>query len=284
MEWVEATIEGAGGLSLSTRRSEVPEARARIVMVHGYGEYCDRYAELTADLNARGFSCYLFDLRGHGRSDGARGTIRRWDEYLDDLARFIDRVREWSGHEPEVLFGHSLGGLIAASYALRREHAFRHLVLSAPFFGLAIPVPPAKLILAKIMSRVYPGLCLATEIDPFLLTHDRDICTLYRDDPLVHKVANARFLTEVLAAQADCLERADRLSAQGFLLMYGTDDRLVSVEANEAFFAKVRIEDREIIPYEGMYHEIFNEIDRSRVYDDLGRWLMARFGGDRPEN
>lgn len=279
MDKIEESISGAGGCSLFTRRFMVEGSMVGAVIVHGYAEYSDRYAHVAEYLTGLGFSCFLFDLRGHGRSEGPRGAILSWDDYLDDLSIFLDRATEWSGQYPQILLGHSLGGLIASSYTLEREHRYGYLVLSGPFFGLSIKVPAVKLILARVMSRVWPRLSLATEIDPATLSRDEKVGQDYWEDPLVHKVANSRFFTEALKAQESCLAGAGRLEAEGLLLMYGTDDKLTSTEASASFFEDVRIEDKTCIAYEDMYHEIFNEVGREGVLDDLGQWLTARIPG-----
>ena len=68
-----------------------------------------------------GYTVYAMDLRGHGRSDGPRCFVRRFDQYLDDLDLFLDRVHGREPGKPLFLFGHSMGGLIAAKWAITRR-------------------------------------------------------------------------------------------------------------------------------------------------------------------
>jgi len=74
-------------------RSALPVSRpwARLLIVHGYGEHCGRYVHFMQWLAERGVACEAIDLRGHGRSPGRRGFVRRWEEYLDDLQAFLQR-------------------------------------------------------------------------------------------------------------------------------------------------------------------------------------------------
>src|SRR5215475_9555746 len=66
------------GRGLSGYAWRAPGARANVLLTHGFAEYAERYVEhyhrLVPRLNEVGFDVYAFDLRGHGRSQGARGV------------------------------------------------------------------------------------------------------------------------------------------------------------------------------------------------------------------
>ena len=93
------------------------EAGAVVVMVHGFVEHSSRYARLAEDMNRHGYAVYPMDLRGHGRSDGPRCFVRRFDQYLEDLDLSLERVAAAEPGKPLFLFGHSMGGLIVARWA-----------------------------------------------------------------------------------------------------------------------------------------------------------------------
>src|SRR4051812_38510896 len=87
------------------------------VISHGYGEHGGRYLHLPHYLKDSYDSFYCLDHRGHGRSEGLRGHVDRWDHYTSDLALTIRRVKDkFSSHPAGCeldLIGHSMGGLIA---------------------------------------------------------------------------------------------------------------------------------------------------------------------------
>src|SRR3954469_24151488 len=64
---------------------------ARIGLLHGYGDHCGRYEHFYQWMAQRGVACFGFDFRGHGRSEGKRGFVARWEEYLDDLNVFLEQ-------------------------------------------------------------------------------------------------------------------------------------------------------------------------------------------------
>src|SRR5688572_6837863 len=77
-----------------------PSRGSVIVLMHGYGEHCRRYDELSRHLARRGHAVCRFDARGHGRTAGQRGYVRDYGEYVDDLAAFIELVRSRFGARP----------------------------------------------------------------------------------------------------------------------------------------------------------------------------------------
>ncbi len=78
-------------------------------------------------------------MRGHARSAGRRVRFDRIDELVGDLDRFVALVRSREPGKPLFLFGHSLGGLVTALYAIERQPDVAGVVLSAP--GIAFDLP-----------------------------------------------------------------------------------------------------------------------------------------------
>jgi alpha-beta hydrolase superfamily lysophospholipase len=252
-----------------------PAAPPVIAVVHGYGDHGGRYTWLGEDMAARGFAVYAYDLRGHGQSSGRRGQVGRFDDYLDDTAVFLDEVRRQQPGAPLFLLGHSLGGLICARFAEERAPDVAGLILSSPFLQVADPVPPAKVVAAKAMAKVWPNKDIGNTVRAAQLSHDQGVVDAYVTDPLVHHVAPARWAVALLAAQEAAMADAARISLP-LLVLYGTEDQVVDVAFIEALYDRVASQDKTIGRYEGYYHECFNETGREQVYQDLAAWLTAR--------
>src|SRR3954468_8280347 len=138
----ESWIEGAAGRLC--RRWERPVAApplARMLVFHGYGDHSGRFAHFQRWLATRGVASDAFDFRGHGRSGGKRGFVRRWDEYLDDVQAILAACRPvWSSENlaqlPLFVLGHSHGGLILAAAGIRgvlREDEVAGCIMSGPY-------------------------------------------------------------------------------------------------------------------------------------------------------
>jgi lysophospholipase len=249
------------------------EPRATVAVVHGYGEHAGRYRQLAGELAGRGFAVHVYDLRGHGRSPGRRGHISRFKEYLDDTGLFLDGARGEAAGKPLFLLGHSMGGLIAAAFVeQRRPHDLAGLVLSAPFLRLTTPVPRFKLVAAKVASAVAPAVDVGNTLDAAGLSHDEAVVLEYRNDPLNHSAATARWATEVLLAQRSALSSAKRISAK-LLVMAGADDPVADPDAARELFAGAASRDKRLLVYPGFLHEIFNEVGRAQRVADLLAWL-----------
>lgn len=272
----EQTIQASDGVELYVQGRLTARAKGGAVILHGFGEHGGRHGHVVDALSAEGLSCLLLDHRGHGRSGGVRGGVLRWDEYLDDLDLFMDFASQKLGRRPEVLLGHSMGGLMAVSYLLNRRHDFKLLVLSAPFFKTAEPLPPAKALMVKLLSALAPRLMLKNAVDPTTLSHDPAVGRAYVDDPLVLPGGTARLFREIFAEQRRCLENAGQLEVDSALVMLGSGDRLIDHRAGLAFYERLAVADKQLKLYDGLYHEIFNELDKTLVMADLRQWLAPR--------
>ncbi len=259
--------------------SVFPDAKPAAVVgvVHGYAEHGARYAHVMGAWAEKDIASIAIDLRGHGRSEGRRGHCDRFGEYGDDV-RELERLVS-DAQAPAFLFGHSLGGLIAASSALARPAPWRALLLSAPLFAIAVDVPPLKRLAGRIASRVLPTLALPSGLRGADVTHDAAIARAYDADPLVFHTATARWFTEVEAAQARALAIAGSLTMPLYLVM-GTEDRLAKLDAARAFFDKVGSADADKTwdPKEGLFHEVLNEPGWRTIADEMADFILAHRG------
>lgn len=116
----DGKFAGAGGLEIYWQ-AWIPEGElgAVVLIAHGGAEHSGRYAWTADQLTARGYAVYAIDHRGHGRSDGPRAYVDRLDNAVADLHRLAALARERHPTPPVFLLGHSMGGLVALSYALR---------------------------------------------------------------------------------------------------------------------------------------------------------------------
>jgi acylglycerol lipase len=273
MSATSSTVRTHDGLALSVRHCLPPSPRARVVLLHGYAEHVGRYAEVIAGLTGAGFECHALDLRGHGHSEGVRGHVLRFEEYLEDVDLLLESLPGTT--LPRFLVGHSLGGLISLKYVLRRPAAFGALAVSSPFLLPAMPVPWLKETLANAASHLAPTLLLDSGLDPRGISHDPAIVEAYIADPLVFKTVNTRWFFEVRKAQDEVLERAGEIVLPTLFLLGGADP-IAQPERGREVFERLGSVEKRLQVYEGLFHEVFNEVERARVLGDLLEWLGAR--------
>jgi acylglycerol lipase len=264
-----------GGPLLAQGWLPAGEARGAVVLLHGLAEHSGRYAELVGRLVARGLAVYALDHRGHGRSAGPRANVGRFDWLVADAAARIASARAEQPGRPLVLLGHSMGGAIALATALAHPGLVDALALSAPAVGADPHVPRARLALARLLSLLAPSAGVLT-LPSDALSRDPAVARDYDRDPLVFRGAvPARSLVELLAAMKRIWAHAPELRVP-VLVMHGTGDLLVPLRFCDPVYERLGSADRSILRYDGLYHEIFNEPERDRVFADLEAWLERR--------
>lgn len=261
------------------RRFQADRPKGLVLFVHGLGEHSGRYVELAQVFAKVGLSVVAPDLRGHGRSDGRRGCIRRFDEFGEDLSRLLAVVSDGAGEVPRFVLGHSLGGLIAAHWVLSQAEGavVRAVVISSPALGIAMPVPPLKAALGRTLSKWWPGLTMDNQLIPEQLSRDEAEVRAYVEDPLVHRRVSTRLFTEMMAAMQRVQDGATRW-ALPLLMVLGGSDKIVSVDAARGFFGRVPIRDKTLKTYAEYFHEPFHEKGREQTMREVADWVAERAG------
>jgi alpha-beta hydrolase superfamily lysophospholipase len=265
------------GLKIFYRNYRANDERAGVVIAHGLGEHSGRYRNVIGTLLPRGISIWALDHRGHGQSDGPRGHVLAFEEYLNDLRTIVQIAkRELPTGMKCFLLGHSMGGLIALNFALRFPEMIDGVIASSPTLGIAVKVPALKGFFGKVMSSIWPGLLLRNEIDVSKISHDEEVVRAYVEDPLVHDRVSTRWFTEFFSAMEEANQSASKLAVPTLIQAAG-EDYLANATDSKQFFEKMTLNDITFHVYEGLYHEIYNEREgqRAKVLNDLEVWMEA---------
>lgn len=263
------------GTVLRTRRWEVATPWAAALIVHGISEHSGRYEGVGSWLRAAGIDAHAYDQRGWGASEGTRGHVERWSIYLDDAEEILAGLRARHPGLPIVLYGHSMGGLIATGYVLDGRPLPDLLVLTAP--GVDSTHPRWLKVVAKVLGRVAPR--MRPPVAPYeqgVLSRDPEVDRLYRSDPLRVYEVTAGFGLAALGAQQAARDAIDALAAAKgsfpipTLLLHGTTDRLVPFAATERYAGVGAVTRR---AYAGLRHELHNEPEGERIVGEIVDWV-----------
>ncbi|MCI1005004.1 alpha/beta hydrolase [Herbaspirillum sp. C7C8] len=267
----EHWIDAADGTRLFCRDWLLPGATSAVQMVHGLGEHGGRYEALAQLFNQAGFSVRICDHRGHGNSGGRQGSLIRADDLLRDLKQSFDDFSRRTQCTP-LLFGHSMGGLVAARFATGGFSPVRALALSSP--ALALDLSRWQRLLLKVSSAIAPGLALPTALPAARISHDPQQVRAYRQDPLNHGKIAPRMLNFMLDAMQQTARDAVQFT-RPVLLQVAGDDAFVAPRGSRAFYEALPGQSKTLHWYAQAYHEIFNEETRLReqAMQDLREWL-----------
>lgn len=272
-------VKAADGLRLRGRWWRRAQARGVVVITHGFGEHGGTYRNAAESLGAAlDLDVVAVDLRGHGRSSGRRGFVRRYDELVDDVAASLDWAARNRPDLPRFLLGHSNGGQVALRVALERRPPIAGLIVSNPALRIAVPVPPRVLRLGQFLNRYAPWITLPTEVRVERLTRDAEIQRELRADRLRHNRMSAPLYFGMVEGGEMLMARADEIRLP-IVMVIGGQDPIVDPTAAREFYDRLGSEDKTLLLYPKMLHEPLNEIGREQVLDDLVRWIEPRLPG-----
>jgi alpha-beta hydrolase superfamily lysophospholipase len=271
--YTEARIVSGDGHALFVRRWLPADAPivAHALILHGYMEHSGRYRELAHHFAHAGIASTAIDLRGHGRSDGQRGYVARFADYLAD----VDAALHGVGEGPRFLLGHSHGALIGLDYVLTRRPALAGLVVTNPFLGQTHPTTGLKLWVGHKAGKHLPRLSLPSGLSAEGLSHEKAVVEAYRRDPWVFNTANAAWFRETTAAQTRLMAGAREIGVPLFYA-YSDADPVASPTLNERLSKQLEGQDKTVVVRPGELHEILNETERASLHRQISDWIRSR--------
>ena len=272
-----STFTASDGDNLAVQDWHLPEEvqpRATVLVVHGLGEDAHRSDPFAQRLNGWGFAVRSYDQYGHGDSGGVRGGLPQSARLIDDLGDIVESTRSRQPGVPLVLLGHSMGGLVAASFVARGLLAVDALVLSSP--ALATRLNAVQKFAMAVVPRIAPNLAVGNGLDPRYLSHDPAVVAAYRSDPRVHDRITGRLAAFIQEEGARVRAAAAQWSLPT-LLLYAGDDRLVDPAGSREFAERAPQPLVTARCFPELWHEIFNERESEPVYTALKQWLDVRF-------
>jgi alpha-beta hydrolase superfamily lysophospholipase len=231
------------------------------------------YEWAAQQFTVNGLAVYALDHRGRGRSEGERFFVKKFADWTQDLATFIDIVKTREPGLPVFLLGHSAGGVIACGYALEHQDEIAGLICED--FAYQIPAPDVALAILKGVSRVAPhARVLKLKNEDF--SRDPDVVAALNADPLI---ANETQPSETVAA----LVRADELLSKSFqnitlplLILHGTADKVTKPSGSREFYDRAGSSDKTLKLYEGHFHDLLADVGKQLVMSDIQAWIDAQ--------
>lgn len=245
--------------------------KAVIAIVHGSGDHSGRYESVANALVSKGYKVYAFDLKGHGKSPGKRGHINNWQEYREDLRVFLQLVQNKNPGKPIIPFGHSMGGVIVLDYCLHEPEFVDKVICTSPAIG-KLGISPVLFWIAKMLDNISPSLVLPTGLDVTKFSRVENFDKKTLADPLFHRKATPRFGME-MNKTVEFIHAHTGEFRLPLYLIHGTGDEIASIEGSRKFVRNLKYDNYTYKEYEGGYHELFNDLVKEEVLEDMVEWL-----------
>lgn len=273
----EHFLSGHENCRLYVQKWTQKNPRGTVFITHGQGEHSGSYQRVVSSLSENQWNVVAWDLRGHGRSEGLRGYVQNFTEYIEDLKIFLQETIHLQelGPHPRVLLGHSMGGLIQLRCLTENteiQRNFQAQVLSSPALGLALPIPLWKTKGSQFLKNWLPQLTVGNEITYEMCTQDLDVIHEMDRDPLRHhKISPAAFLG-FMESWDIVLPQADKIRLPT-LLQIPENDPIVNSQASRQYYDRMGTQVKDLFVYPGLRHEIYNDRGRENVLADLNYFL-----------
>ncbi len=252
----------------------LPESppRAILLIVHGLNEHCGRYQHLTEYFTGAGFGVYGFDLIGHGKSDGTRSFVRNFATFTNPILTILDLITEQHPDLPIYLTGHSLGGLIGAKFLIDHQDKISGAILSGSLVSVPEYVSDLTIKIGTIISKIIPKFRLIG-IDKSGLSRDPQVVANYINDPLVYNGKSTARISSVINDGISYVEEKGSTISSPILILHGGQDRICDPSWSTYLHNLVSSQQNQLIIYDELFHEIYNEPEQETVFKDVLNWL-----------
>jgi len=270
----------AEGVTIVYDVYSVENPRAVVQIMHGLGDHAGRYAHVADALNSAGYSAYVPDQRGHGRTGVKQfgGDLSKLGKLgpgglraaVADFTQMTEIIRAENPGVPIVLLGHSMGSLMGQ--ILINDHAADY---AAVVFSGSAYRQPGSMNAGKLNKRFDTPGCTGHE----WLSRDPAVWTSFKEDPWTFEADTLK-----LYGVADGLrlfgKPAKDMAQVPILLIVGEEDPLGGKPSNlklaESYIERAGQTDVTVGVYPEARHEIFNETNKEEVIDDMISWISER--------
>ena len=253
--------------------------KAIFLTLHGLMDHGGNYKNPGIYMKEHGFALVAFDQQGHDRKRKAH--IVRFDTFLDDLQLMLVWVKQSYQGVPVFIMGHSMGGLIATHFGIRRfkeDPLVKGFILSAPGYENSLKTSKALIAVAKILSVLAPRMVIPVEdLRPHVTRDEAESKRMREDerDGIQATKMSARMGAEFLKAQMWVPGHISEWK-QPLLVILPGEDKLINSEVTRELLSRI---DKDLLAekyYPENKHESFNEVNRDEVFAGIVEWCEAR--------
>src|SRR5436190_1527332 len=278
MQAAERTMSSWDGAQLFYR-AWIPAARTEkaLLLFHRGHEHSGRWSELVELLGLDDVAIFAWDARGHGHSEGERGSAENFGTLVKDVDAFVRHVRDQHGFALEnmIVIGHSVGAVTMSAWVHAYAPPLRAMILATPAFRVRLYVPLAIPSLRLKQKFIGPGF-VKSYVKAKMLTHDPEQAAQYDADPLIFRQIAVNVLIALHEAGTRLLADAGAIHVPTLMLSAGRD-WVVSVKVQREFFNGLSSPVKRMHVFPAAYHALFHERERAQVIDRVRDFVREQF-------
>ncbi|WP_202708201.1 alpha/beta hydrolase [Sporosalibacterium faouarense] len=304
MQCIDFKFRGSDGKEIYATKYICNAPIGVVQIAHGMTEHRKRYDEFARELCNAGYNVYINDHRGHGETAGSDKELgffaadNGWDIVLSDMLILTERIKEDYSELPIYLFGHSMGSFLARTYITRYGDQIKGTIICGTGqlnLGLINTVIP----LAKLESKIRGNRSKNSAIEKILfMFHNNGIKPkrtkydwLSRDSKVVDEYINDKYcgfscttsfykdLLNGMKYIADIENYKTIPKDLSMLLISGEKDPVgnigLGIEKIVENYKALRLKKVDYRIYSECRHEILNELNKEKVYEDVIKWLRT---------
>lgn len=266
-------ISSRGTKLIATSWQPTTPPIAVLFIIHGLGEHSGRYEELANTFVENQIAVFSFDHRGHGLSEGKRGHASSVIQLIEDSENALMQCRNAFLEIPIFLYGHSMGGQIAATFLKKvKSKEISGAIISSAWFELVSPPPSWQIKMICLLKKIAPNFTLSNKLDSGHISSVEQEVKLYENDDLVHDQLSFALFKALYNNGTFLLSQAWKAKGP-VLICHGDKDQITSAEGSEQY-AKLADSNVTFKIWEGAYHEPHHDFDKEKVIKFYVDWIV----------
>lgn len=260
------------GDSLYIKRVGSEDLESFIVFFHDIGEYHARYEDFANYFEKNGIGTIFIDYRGHGLSTGSRGVLESYETLVHDNKYFYEHLNQNYPDKKFYIAGHGFGALVALDFFVS--------FLDDNILGLIQINPLIKKIESKNFKldnflskiKILDKFKISHGLKISHMSHNSEVMRKMSHDPLVNKkisIGSVKFLNSLVEKSKSNIYYVTKRTFFGV----GLENQFLDIASCELFIMSIDKNVLEFKEYHSLGHEIFNEIGRLDLFEDLIKWI-----------
>ena len=251
------------------------QPKAVFLLVHGLGAHAVRW-EAAGDFFAnKGIRSYAVELKNLNQPENVLHRSENFRSYYSKIIALHDLIVKENPSKKIFLVGESLGGLVSFFLTAASPGLFAGLICISPAFvnRYKLPFPDTIRVLAGLLYDPYGQFKLP--FDPSMCTHDADYREEIEQDRLEYRSISLRLIPDILLSQARAKSLKNKITEPVLFLLAG-EDKLVDPQVSRSIFNSLKVKDKTLIEFPGMYHSLSIETGRETVFEEILKWAENR--------